>query len=102
MKKKTPAEGGERKPEPWHAVGIAARASSCEAAVSCRGKRYLSRDAPRLPLPECDRPLTCSCTYRHYPDRRDKPRRSSESGIALRSAKPTVEKRISRGRRKTD
>jgi hypothetical protein len=36
---------------PWHAVTIAVPANACAAAQDCKGKRYLSSAAPRLPLP---------------------------------------------------
>jgi hypothetical protein len=46
---KTPAE-------PWHAVAIVTREGSCPAAMACREKRYLSAEAPRLPMQGCVHP----------------------------------------------
>ena len=91
-----------RKTKPWHAVTITSRAECCAAALSCRGKRFLSGVAPLLPLPECDRPRKCSCVYRHYEDRRAKLRRSSDGGATIGTPKPVLEKRAARGRRATD
>jgi hypothetical protein len=86
--------------QPWHAVTIAAPASACAAAQACKGKRYLSRDAPRLPLAGCDT-TQCECKYRHFPDRRGQPRRHDEKGAAPQ-AREKNNRRISRGRRAVD
>ena len=103
MKHKTQNASGKLKSEPWHAVAIMSRAGeSCAAAILCRSRRFLSGEAPLLPLAECDRPRSCPCTYRHYMDRRAKPRRSGESGAIISTRKPVAEKRASRGRRATD
>jgi hypothetical protein len=39
-----------RRPEPWHSVSIVSRVVLCDAAWQRRSQRYLSREAPRLPL----------------------------------------------------
>jgi hypothetical protein len=66
----------------------------------CRNARYLSRDAPRLPLPTCPHPEKCQCSFRHYEDRRGGPRRNADIGAG--GDKPVTEKRKSRGRRARD
>jgi hypothetical protein len=86
--------------QPWHAVTIAAPANSCSAAQVHKGKRYLSRDAPRLPLAECDT-AACQCKYKHFPDRRDSPRRHDEKGAAPQ-VRDKNNRRTSRGRRAVD
>jgi hypothetical protein len=86
--------------QPWHAVAIAAPASACAAAQACKGKRFLSRDAPQLPLAECDT-TQCECKYRHFPDRRGPPRRHDEKGAAPQ-VRDKNNRRISRGRRPVD
>jgi hypothetical protein len=86
--------------QPWHAVTIAAPASACQAAQACKGKRYLSRDAPRLPLAECDT-AQCECKYRHFPDRRGSTRRHDEMGGAPQ-VRDKNSRRTSRGRRAVD
>jgi len=86
---------------PYHSVSIVAGAARCPAALALKGKRFLSRDAPRLPLPECDQPLDCRCVYRHFDDRRAGPRRGDEKGRPARPA-GEKEKRLSRGRRDAD
>lgn len=83
----------------WHAVTIVACAGACAAVHGCKGKRYLSLDAPRLPLEQCDA-ARCDCKYRHYADRRAAPRRAQEKGAPEKRV--TENRRESRGRRVTD
>jgi hypothetical protein len=64
--------------DPWKAVVIIAGDSPCTAAIQLRGKRFLSRSAPRLPLPECTMQDKCQCKYRHLGDRRGSQRRTGE------------------------
>jgi len=92
-----------RKPrsQPWHAVSIVPRGAACNEAIALREKRFLSGEAPLLPLPGCPQQEQCSCIYKHYADRREGPRRSSETG-GVRMARPPAERRIGRGRRKND
>lgn len=91
-----------RRAEPWHSVSIVSSVTTCKAALQCRGKRYLSREAPRLPLTDCDRTEACRCIYRHHSDRRMGPRRASESGGPATRTAPVQNLRQQRGRRKTD
>jgi hypothetical protein len=83
----------------WHAVTIVAPAKACEAALACKGKRFLSSEAPRLPLKQCDA-ARCNCKYRHFPDRRGEPRRAEETGAANKPVQSN--RRQKRGRRATD
>ena len=59
---------------PYHAVSIVAGPQCCAAAKAQVGRRYLSKEAPRLPVAGCDRP-DCRCRYAHHDDRRALPRR---------------------------
>lgn len=95
-----PAQSRRGSRQPWHAVTIAAPASACGAAQACKGKRFLSRDAPRLPLAECDA-TRCDCVYRHYDDRRAEARREDEKAAAP-AAREKINRRVSRGRRASD
>jgi len=88
-------------PNRWNAVSIASTGASCEAARALKGQRYLSADAPRLPLPGCTSPASCPCVYRKHADRRAGPRREEETS-GLRRSSPTPERRARRGRRSTD
>ena len=82
----------------WHAVAIVGTAQACAAAKACKDSRYLSVDAPRLPLAGCDASI-CDCTYRHFPDRRQEARRDPD---APPPASSPTERRLARGRRSTD
>jgi hypothetical protein len=59
----------------FRAVSIAPNIMSCTAAMRSRGRRYLLREAPRLPLEGCTTPTDCSCKFRKSADRRDSDRR---------------------------
>ena len=87
---------------PWHAVEVLCAVNGCAGAAACRGKRFLSAETPRLPLPECDRAQACGCRYKHHADRRAGPRRASEAGRPPRGSTPGVDLRVRRGRRATD
>ena len=90
-----------RKPaSKWHAVTVVLQTSSCSAATMCRNTRYLSHEAPRLPLPNCPHPELCECKFKHHEDRRNGSRRASDMGGG--SDKPPIDKRKSRGRRAKD
>jgi hypothetical protein len=87
-------------PRAWHAVTIVTNEQCCPAARARADCRYLSKEAPALPLPECDAPR-CECKYRHFDDRRRKSRRGAErTGMPGKAVED--ERRSSRGRRTTD
>lgn len=74
----------------WHAVTIVPSSESCFISQACRRNRYLSSDAPRLPLSGCDADR-CDCKYRHFADRRGAPRRAARrSEVGLRRELPTI------------
>jgi hypothetical protein len=60
----------------YRAVSLAPN-SGCEPASNdvATGKRYLLREAPRLPMAGCPTPASCSCKFRKHADRRDGDRR---------------------------
>lgn len=53
----------------YAAVSIELGLKACPAALKLQGERFLSTDAPRLPLGDCDQ-STCDCRYRKHDDRR--------------------------------
>lgn len=55
--------------EPYHAVSIKPGLKCCEAARQFGQHRFLSKKAPRLPLPGCEA-AECTCRYTHFADRR--------------------------------
>ncbi len=83
----------------WHSVALVATGSRCDAVQAIDGQRFLSREAPRIPLSDCAHPETCGCTYQHYEDRRVSQRRA-------RATPPTGDspddRRHGRGRRLID
>ena len=60
----------------YRAVSLAPSLECYAAAKNAAGsKRYLLREAPRLPLINCATPANCSCKFRKHADRRDGDRR---------------------------
>jgi hypothetical protein len=64
---------------PWHAVSVVPSEGACAKARGSSRMRFLSNDAPPLPLEGCDA-RTCRCHYRHHEDRRRMPRRAADGG----------------------
>ena len=87
---------------PTHrAVAICPGAFSCEAVRQHEEKRYLSGDAPFLPLRECDQ-AACECTYEHLDDRRaDEDRRNTYAAYSgFDPLQDKEERRVRKERRK--
>ena len=85
----------------WHAVSVKPGSGACPAAASGRDRRWLSREAPLLPLPGCTRPDSCRCTYQHHEDRRAGGRRAEETDAFRMPCHPTTERRSQRDRRQS-
>jgi hypothetical protein len=56
-------------PSRFQAVEVRRGLDSCAASLALEGQRFLSRKAPTLPLPGCDR-TTCGCRFAKFADRR--------------------------------
>lgn len=88
----------------YHCVEAHAHKDSCRAAKALHGKRFLSAQAPSLPLKQCKQ-KHCHCDYIHHEDRRVETRRQ-DVGLQhdLYGQNGETEKRDERkhGRRKTD
>jgi hypothetical protein len=89
-------------PNHWHAVCVQAKPLSCPQAHELHKKRFLSKEAPSLPLEGCDNRANCPCTYKHYEDRRGKPRRKGQASFSSTQKIATTERRNSKGRRSDD
>jgi hypothetical protein len=63
------------------AVEIRVRAGACQAARSLEGQRFLSKEAPTLPLPSCAA-AQCSCKFTKWSDRRSENRRLEHGGLS--------------------
>ena len=84
----------------FHGIAVVPGARVCDAAGEIEGRRFLSEDAPRLPLDACTCVRDCTCVYRHYSDRRTDVRRDADMGLPRRHV--TGDKREGVGRRVTD
>src|SRR5690606_23095494 len=70
-----------RKNTRYHAVMIVCTDQACEAARSRAGIKYLSAEAPALPLAGCFLAAgVCTCRYEHFEDRREDDDRRSIFG----------------------
>jgi hypothetical protein len=98
--KKRSARPAANETNPYHAVSVIPGSDACAAAYRFSGQKFLSRQAPRLPLPTCD-VARCECRFKHYKDRRGSPRRSSDMGMMAGTFNGT-ERRRTRGRRADD
>lgn len=86
----------------YHAVAIRHPKDACQAARDAAGQRYLSKEAPLLPLKDCTQPAQCECRYQHYDDRRAGPRRESEGAPPPEARRERGDDREERGRRRED
>jgi hypothetical protein len=108
MIKKTPpltsknVDSVSHRSTPWHAVSVVTGRWGCEAAQCLRNVRFLSADAPPLPLAQCASRESCSCSYKHHRDRRGQPRRRDELLGMRRAGYVANERRMERGRRWDD
>ena len=85
----------------FHAVSIRAGSEhACPAVQELENVRFLSEDAPMLPLEGCGARESCRCTYVHFEDRRTDMRREADIGLPQRRREH--ERRIGMGRRITD
>jgi hypothetical protein len=78
-------------------VEIRMRGGACRAAHALQGRRFLSKDAPSLPLPDCTH-VKCACTFSKLPDRRTEGRRL-DYGTLNASLFLTTNRRTKRDRR---
>lgn len=85
---------------PYHSVAIKHPESACVAVKSVAGRKFLSREAPLVPLGNCEA-ATCRCRYVHFDDRRDDDRRSPYSTRqVLLGGSGHVERRMAADRRR--
>ncbi|QID17136.1 hypothetical protein G3580_05450 [Nitrogeniibacter mangrovi] len=87
---------------PYHCVAIVPGNGACRTAQTLKGLRFLSAEAPTLPLVSCDS-ARCTCTFEHHADRRHGDRRNPYSAVSHTYAvHGGDERRHRRGRRQTD
>ncbi|MBL4798020.1 MAG: hypothetical protein JKY50_11445 [Oleispira sp.] len=88
----------------FHCVETHHHGKCCEAVKALHGKRFLSAEAPILPIQGCDQ-AHCECDYVHHDDRRSDNRRTDVGLLqAMYGQTGEVEHRsgTQHGRRKTD
>ncbi len=73
-KQAAPARGGTEQ-HPFHCVEVVAGDSACAAVRQLAGVRFLSAQAPQLPVVGCSA-AACGCRYLHRDDRRQEDRRN--------------------------
>ena len=91
--------GGE-----FHAVSIKFDADACLHAKALQGRRFLAREAPVLPLKNCDAD-SCNCRFVHHEERRSgKDRRSpfGSGGMGAVTGRFEQERRQGGDRRRHD
>ena len=96
--------GTPHRAHPYHAVSIHTGSAACLQAKALKRKRFLSSEAPQLPLAGCTSGK-CHCVYQHHPDRRagNGDRRAIGSTTrGMFGSDGDGERRLSRGRRGID
>jgi hypothetical protein len=87
---------------PHHAVSVVPGVHACLEARALQGQRFLSREAPALPLMGCNSGR-CTCRYEHHEDRRKGGRRASDLAVAIDGYDGEEQRdETSRGRRRSD
>ena len=88
----------------FQAVSIMTPAMCCDGAASLSDKKFLIKQAPKLPLSQCTS-CACKCGYIRYADRRDDDGdRRALYGLRaeLHALQNGLERRIRTGRRSMD
>ncbi len=60
---------------PYHCVEVRAGMAACDPVLKLGGTRFLSAEAPVLPVQGCTS-ARCACSYVHHDDRRETMRRN--------------------------
>jgi len=78
-------------------AGLAFVADShcCDAATAHHERRFLTSEAPKIPLAQCSDPALCHCKYRNIDDRRISDDRRDIVGV-LSKEMPVGDKRSNR------
>ena len=90
--------------KPYAAVKIDPCDFPCSPAFDSAARIFLSRDAPTLPLNNCDRTSRCRCKYIHYDDRRQNHEDRRSGSLVMQDVFNGENRRMNskRGRRKDD
>jgi len=85
----------------YHCVEVRAATSACEAVQQLGNIRFLSREAPVLPVSGCTMPKQCACRYAHHDDRRNDHRRNPYGQLSSHPPAIVGERRSRTDRRKS-
>ena len=85
----------------FSAVSVVPGPRCCLAVRGLTHRRFLSAEAPRLPIPECNA-AHCECRYKHHADRRAKVQRKRDRDGMAPPYTAGERRSISRGRRESD
>ena len=82
---------------------IPQKGACCSAVRATAGQRFLTNEAPLMPLPNCDM-AQCNCRYRQVPERRTDIRRDADVGIgsAMAMFREDCQRTMGPGRRARD
>jgi len=69
IQKKHNSDSGKNERYPFRSAGIACQEGACEAVRKLEGARFLVRNVPPIPVPDCTS-ANCKCSYIRYNDRR--------------------------------
>lgn len=85
-----------------HAVSVVPDLMGCAAVRGIENRRFLSAEAPPLPLAGCD-VERCTCHYRHHADRRSEEDRRLQIGAfgGFGAMMPEDDRRDKKDRRKS-
>ena len=88
----------------YQAVSVHSYKGSCQAAEGIRGTRFLTNEAPPIPLKNCNADK-CHCVYWHHEDRRsgeNTRRKKHEPGDEFLETPGYEDRRNAKGRRTSD
>lgn len=89
----------QRPSDSYQSVEVHAGRDACDAVRRIGDKRFLSGEAPEIPVPGCDA-AKCSCSYVHHQDRRRGDRRHRFPNLASAPPAEAGDRRTKRDRRK--
>lgn len=98
----TSGTGSLRTSGKFHAVSVTPGLHACAKAREFADTRFLSAEAPRLPLSGCDQ-ASCTCRFTHHADRRRRDDRRSpfQSSIGLVAVQKHGDRRRIKDRRRS-
>jgi hypothetical protein len=97
--RKTRVRDPKRPSESYQCVELRYGRDACDAVKRIGDKRFLSGEAPEIPLAGCNA-AKCSCSYVHHQDRRHSDRRHPFPKLASAPPAAVGDRRTKKDRRK--